>query len=297
MAVLGGVVAAFTGFGGFLFIMCVLIGRLIEFICPLHKNQPPKEVLLGAAYAVFTCAISPPVGTLNGVVLVYLMGRLGSGWLDLGLLPFPVALLLYLLAEDFLEYWTHRAYHAFPFMWALHSLHHSDKSFNNFTGWRHAWLDRVINNILIYAPLAIVFRAPPPILLAFTAIHMASGILMHLNSPIEFGRFSLWFMNPQFHRIHHSVQPEHWDKNFANALPLWDVVFRTSWKPRKGEFPDTGLTPSDKPIDLVDALIWPLHRPLGRLIASRGNNAPSVSCDTDCLEIDNTSGLGDVLTR
>jgi sterol desaturase/sphingolipid hydroxylase (fatty acid hydroxylase superfamily) len=166
-------------------------------------------------------------------------------------------------------------------MWALHSFHHSDESFNNFTGWRHAWLCGVIRIMAISTPVAILFHVPLSVFLAFAAIQLAVGILMHLNSPIEFGRFSLWFINPQFHRVHHSVQAEHWNKNFANALPLWDVVFRTSWKPRKGEFPDTGLVPSDVPHGFVDALVWPLHRPLRRLMSSRGVWRPKAQpvCD------------------
>jgi sterol desaturase/sphingolipid hydroxylase (fatty acid hydroxylase superfamily) len=267
MAILGGVVAAFTGFGGFVFIMNVLIGRLIEMFYPLEKQQPPKDVIFDALHAVFFRGISPVLEAMTGPILIYVMGRLGSGWLDLRLLPLPVSLVFYLLLVDFLQYWIHRAYHAFPLLWAFHSFHHSDESFNNFTGWRHVWLTQVLGSIVVHIPLTIVFHLPPSMPLALTAFELAAGILMHLNSPIEFGRFSLWFMNPQFHRIHHSVQPEHWNKNFANSLPLWDVVFRTSWKPQKGEFPDTGLVPSDLPNGFVDALIWPLRQPLRRLAA------------------------------
>ena len=47
------------------------------------------------------------------------------------------------------------------------------------------------------------------------------------------GRFVSWIGNPQWHRIHHSLQPEHFDKNFAGLLPLWDILFGTFRNPRE----------------------------------------------------------------
>jgi sterol desaturase/sphingolipid hydroxylase (fatty acid hydroxylase superfamily) len=39
----------------------------------------------------------------------------------------------------------------------------------------------------------------------------------------------LWWLltSPQYHRIHHSLKPAHFDKNFAAWFPLWDILFRT----------------------------------------------------------------------
>lgn len=64
---------------------------------------------------------------------------------------------------------------------------------------------------------------------------------VHMNIPVGFGR--LWWLatSPQWHRIHHSIQPEHRDKNFAFYFPLLDVVFGTAYVPRPGEFPPTGV--------------------------------------------------------
>ena len=43
------------------------------------------------------------------------------------------------------------------------------------------------------------------------------------------------------HRIHHSVEKDHIDRNFAAFFPFWDIVFRTYRKPRKDEWPQTGV--------------------------------------------------------
>jgi hypothetical protein len=40
-------------------------------------------------------------------------------------------------------------------------------------------------------------------------------------------------------------------------FPLWDVLFRTAYRPAMDEFPATGLIPSVKP-SLAGAFLWPL---------------------------------------
>ena len=40
-------------------------------------------------------------------------------------LPGVVQVFLFLLLKDFLRYWYHRALHEVPFLWRLHSVHHS----------------------------------------------------------------------------------------------------------------------------------------------------------------------------
>lgn len=55
-------------------------------------------------------------------------------------LPFPVALFLIILLADFMQYWTHRAYHEVPFLWRFHAIHHSVKSMDWLAGSRlHAF--------------------------------------------------------------------------------------------------------------------------------------------------------------
>jgi sterol desaturase/sphingolipid hydroxylase (fatty acid hydroxylase superfamily) len=41
-------------------------------------------------------------------------------------LPWPLAVIAFFLVVDLGEYLFHRAQHAIPLLWALHSLHHSD---------------------------------------------------------------------------------------------------------------------------------------------------------------------------
>jgi hypothetical protein len=48
------------------------------------------------------------------------------------------------------------------------------------------------------------------------------------------------FVTPQYHRIHHSIEPRHQDKNFGNLLTVWDRMFGTMNR-NYDEYPATGV--------------------------------------------------------
>jgi sterol desaturase/sphingolipid hydroxylase (fatty acid hydroxylase superfamily) len=74
-----------------------------------------------------------------------------------------------------------------------------------------------------------------------------------------FGR--LWWLlsSPQYHRIHHSILPEHQNRNFAVWFPVWDILFRTAYAPRPGEYPPTGVDGVEVST-FLDALMLPFAR-------------------------------------
>jgi sterol desaturase/sphingolipid hydroxylase (fatty acid hydroxylase superfamily) len=62
-----------------------------------------------------------------------------------------------------------------------------------------------------------------------------------MNVRWQMGWASVLWCSPQVHRIHHSLEPQHFDKNFAFVFPLWDVLFGTYCPPKRNEFPATGV--------------------------------------------------------
>jgi len=109
--------------------------------------------------------------------------------------------------------------------------------------------------------MGIIFSIPQEVLLTVGAIYLVpDGLFSHLNVRMSLGRFALVVNNPQYHRIHHSLEPQHFDKNFCKMLPLFDVIFGTAWWPGKDEFPKTGLA-GEKASGFLDGIIWPVrHR-------------------------------------
>ena len=85
-----------------------------------------------------------------------------------------------------------------------------------------------------------------------------------MNLRFSFG--PIWFVlnSPQFHRIHHSSQRQHYDRNFAGLFTVFDAIFRTAYVPARGEYPSTGLEDADTPGNLVEAILWPTREWLRR---------------------------------
>jgi sterol desaturase/sphingolipid hydroxylase (fatty acid hydroxylase superfamily) len=72
------------------------------------------------------------------------------------------------------------------------------------------------------------------------------------------------------HRIHHAVDPTFHNKNFADALPIFDIIFGTYHRPAKDEFPGTGLGPDfPAPRSLWSAQFGPLRAAARMLLSQR----------------------------
>jgi sterol desaturase/sphingolipid hydroxylase (fatty acid hydroxylase superfamily) len=88
---------------------------------------------------------------------------------------------------------------------------------------------------------------------------------------VGYGRLS-WLLNsPQYHRLHHSAQPEHFDCNYAALLPIFDLISGAYRRPLAEDYPATGLDSGEHPGSLVQAVTWPLRdgAPLRRILAMR----------------------------
>ena len=180
----------------------------------------------------------------------------GSGSLvDARAWPFWRAFPAFVLVIDFAEYLFHRTQHAFPFMWAMHSLHHSDSNMTATTTERHFWGEQIIKALTIW-PLAFFVIRPSAGALVGYAFFGLWNYAVHSSVPFHFGKWS-WALNSSaYHRRHHSSVPEHFNSNYAALLPIWDVVFGSYNRP--DGFPPTGL--AHRPAHVVDAVIWPLRR-------------------------------------
>jgi len=167
--------------------------------------------------------------------------------------------LAYLLVMDFGEFLFHWAQHRVPWLWSMHSLHHSDENFNVTTTARHHWAEFFLKSGTIYLAVGLLFRVNAEIIGLYTIIGFYN-YFPHMNVNVGFGRWSFLLNSPRYHRLHHSCLPEHFDVNFAALLPIFDVLFRTYREPRAGECPPTGLDSHEAPQSLAEAYAWPLGR-------------------------------------
>jgi sterol desaturase/sphingolipid hydroxylase (fatty acid hydroxylase superfamily) len=245
------------------FLFILLVARLFEKRFPAEVEQSTTEIVLDwklAAVKVGVSKLLSPVTAACGIILV---NAAGGGWIHLRSDGwwFLLSVMLVIITIDLLGYLVHRAQHKFPVLWAIHSLHHSAEALSAVTGARHFWLEEPITTAAVLPVLGIIFKIPPEVMTTIGFVYILPDGLAHTNVRLSLGRFALCLNNPQYHRIHHSVEPQHRDKNFCKMLPLFDVIFGTAWKPGKDEFPSTGLMSREKPVGFLDGIIWPIrHR-------------------------------------
>jgi sterol desaturase/sphingolipid hydroxylase (fatty acid hydroxylase superfamily) len=227
---------------------------------PIEPAQPPVAIRLDCELVALNVLPKLVFGPLLGASAALIVNAAGGGLIPLRADGwwFVVALGVYVLATDIIAYFVHRTQHRVPALWAMHSLHHSAEALTLITGARHFWIEQLLLSAF-FPVVAVLFRTPDSVILVASVFYFAFDACVHVNIRIPFGAFCFVVNNPQFHRIHHSIRPEHTDKNFCKLLPLLDIVFGTAYRPAPDDFPATGLIDGMKPAGWRDGLVWPLR--------------------------------------
>ncbi len=245
-------------------LMIAAVRHTLERAWPAHlRREKLHHVSLAAWAALFVgqTIAAPALGGLTTAAIGMAGGGLvalptrGAGWW--------ASLAVYFLAMDLGEYLFHRAQHAVPALWAMHSLHHSDRAFDSATTARHFWLEPAIKMITVWLAVGVVFKTPPSVVVVYV---LASywHFVVHSNTRLDFGRWS-WVVNgPGYHRLHHSDAAEHFDVNFASLFPIFDVLSGAYRRPCPGERVQTGLDTGEEPQTVLEMLAWPVRGLLAR---------------------------------
>jgi sterol desaturase/sphingolipid hydroxylase (fatty acid hydroxylase superfamily) len=237
----------------------IAVGALVERWRAAPRSSAPTLGfnLLYLAPASLLQALARP-GIAAATVLA--VNQLGGGFVTLpsrgwGLL-FGFA--AYFVVMDLAEYLFHRAQHKIPLLWAMHSLHHSDESFNVSTTVRHFWLDIFVKSFTIYLAVGLLFKADAGIIAVYGVVSTYNYVT-HMNVRLGFGRWAFLLNAPQYHRVHHSRDLQDRDCNFAALLPIFDLLTGAYRPPARDYYPDTGLDDRQGPASVLAALVWPLR--------------------------------------
>ncbi len=235
----------------------ILFGFGIERLRPA-RSQGISCARLNIAYCAAARVVYTVLYPLSVGLTTLLVNALGGGLIELPAsgVGLVVAIPCYALTMDAGEYLFHRAQHRIPFLWAMHSLHHSDPAVNVSTAPRHFWGDMPLKSVTVYAVIGLLFKANAVVVGAYTVFGLYNYVL-HMNLRISFGRWQPLLNSPQFHRLHHSALPEHHNCNFNQFFPVFDVLCGTYRQPSHGEYPPTGLENGDAPRRLRDMFFWP----------------------------------------
>jgi sterol desaturase/sphingolipid hydroxylase (fatty acid hydroxylase superfamily) len=205
-----------------------------------------------------------PVATVLNLLLA-------NAWAALGVrpllsLPFfqplaflgPVAALFAVLAagviNDFFFYWCHRIQHRY--LWRWHAVHHSIRDLNAVNSYHH--LSEALMSLVFYSvPTSLIVTdaaAAVPLIGLFMWLHI---VWIHSPTRANLGPLRAWFVDNRYHRIHHSLEERHFDRNFGAFTTLWDRLFGTHYAPEPHEWPDVGLDGVAEPRGVRDWLAQP----------------------------------------
>ena len=108
------------------------------------------------------------------------------------------------------------------------------------------------------AAIVVALGYAPVLLAGALPFFTAYAVFQHANVSWDFGRLRRVLASRRFHRWHHTSAAEGRDKNFADLLPFWDIVFGTYYLPAIQ--PTQFGSPESIPNDLLSQVLWPFRR-------------------------------------
>jgi sterol desaturase/sphingolipid hydroxylase (fatty acid hydroxylase superfamily) len=175
--------------------------------------------------------------------------------------PLAGQILVAVFVADLIRWFHHLVRHKVTLFWYFHTVHHSQRDMNPFTDLRVHPVERLIEVGISFIPF--LSLRTDIALASFSGWNMF-GIwyarFYHSNVKTNLGILRYMMVTPQSHRIHHSRQKEHRDKNFGAIFSIWDHLFGTQYR-KYDEYPETGIDDPFFPHESESG--W--HKPLGSL--------------------------------
>tara|TARA_R110002124_G_scaffold271639_2_gene440560 strand:+ start:1148 stop:2023 length:876 start_codon:yes stop_codon:yes gene_type:complete len=245
---------------------------LLEIIFPWRKQQAifRKDFWLDLFYLFFNFFL------LNLILLIALsnvaeqfindaLGVLGLELASIQLfsissLPQPLALLLFFIISDFLQWNVHKLLHTLPFLWKIHKTHHSVKEMGFAAHFRYNWMEPIVYKSCLYIPIILIGGVNLEDVFIVHFITIAIGHLNHANLGWDYGPLKYLFNNPKMHIWHHSKKiPNKNGVNFGISLSLWDYLFKTNYIPEDGRDIELGFNDeAEFPTDFIKQELYPL---------------------------------------
>ncbi len=205
----------------------------LEKLFPRHRQKVLRReygtdlLFMGGQYLLWTTLVVSLLAGLHSFVDALPLAdfrafaRAQPLWLQI-----PAAVLL----GDFLIYWGHRLSHRWGFLWRFHRVHHTAEELDWLAAYREHPLDNLFTRTLENLP-AILMGFPLEFIAGFVAFRGAWGLYIHSNVAISAGPLKYILGSPELHHWHHETS-RHNGCNFANLMPLMDLIFGTYHDPR-----------------------------------------------------------------
>lgn len=242
-------------------LLCISTCVLIEHIAPIDRYTLKQRIAgfvmqLGGGWLALLL-VTPVQELWDSVGVKPYLIPLWHWLKPLGVTGFIIQVLLVIVIVDFLSYWRHRAEHRW--FWPIHVVHHAPTELHAVNDLTHP-LAALISFAFITIPMSLISFGGPAVPTVVGVIGMGLGVYIHSPTSAHLGPLWKVVVDPRFHRIHHSLEPRHFDKNFGIMLSVWDSVFGTAYWPQKGEHPKVGVDEYPAPRNFREYLLLPLAR-------------------------------------
>ena len=138
-----------------------------------------------------------------------------SGWAK-----WPIAIVLH----DLAYYAFHRASHRVTALWAAHVVHHQSERYDFTVSLRQGAVATWIS-YAFHLPLALAVDAPTFVVVH--ALYQVYQFFVHTRAVRSLGPLEWLLATPRHHRVHHSSERAHRDRNYGGFFIVFDRVLGT----------------------------------------------------------------------
>lgn len=172
-------------------------------------------------------------------------------------------------------YLAHRAFHAVPFLWKFHAVHHSIEEMDWLAAYRVHPVDQVLTKTVSFLPVLALGFSDGAVLF-FALFYRWQAILVHSNCGLKVGPLKYLLASPEFHHWHHADEPQARDKNFAGQLPVLDWIGGTLLLPPR--MPEKYGTDTPVPRRWDGQILFPFRRTKASLsTVPSGDATPTIA--------------------
>ena len=234
-------------------------------------NQTRQDAIVEIVSTLTLILVTQPLALLGGATVAALIA---PGAQDaLATIPVIAGIALFLIFDDMMQYWWHRASHTFPWLYNLHRPHHNGEYLSIRVVYRNNLFYYLLmpglwfSGALIYLGLGWIYAGY--IIVKMAVIYGAHSDV-RWDEPlykIKWLSPALWVVErlistPATHSAHHGKYQAdgvtNYKGNYGNLLFFWDVLFGTAKITRR--YPEEFGVENLPETTAAEQLLWPLVR-------------------------------------
>ena len=218
----------------------------LELLFPWRKNQPifRQDFWIDAFFMFFNFYIFKLVifMAFSEITAKFFHDMIGGdvnsyALFDMSEWPVWLQLVIFFVATDFIQWFTHVMLHRFEFLWRFHKVHHSIEQMGFAGHLRYHWMENVFYTPMKYIAVMLIGGFTPEMAFIVFYISIAIGHLNHANIGWSYGPLKYIINNPKMHIWHHAKElpyERRYGVNFGISLSIWDYLFKKNYIPSDG---------------------------------------------------------------